>query len=241
MEQTPECVLGQTESADVDGVLGDRVELRCVAAKPTLMRQRMGNVLDQDFLWVWVQRPKLQAGESANEAVETTHTVSGTRLTAPHNFLGESGALQHRREHRRWRGGNWPSQFSQPQAGKDHGAKRSGPRPGNKVFALLDRTGTGQYLVAVTGTALSTTGVFCFARPAPAPPSIRAGTGPWRFWSSPRPPSFHHAPPSKERNPSVPACSPPAEPQAPSAFAFRRRSVRSRRTRSAKASRSTPR
>ena len=28
--------------------------------------------------------------------------------------------------------------------GKDHGAQRSGPRPGNEVFALLGRTGTGQ-------------------------------------------------------------------------------------------------
>jgi hypothetical protein len=33
----------------------------------------VGNILDQDFLWVWVQRPKPQAGEGANEAVETIH------------------------------------------------------------------------------------------------------------------------------------------------------------------------
>src|ERR1019366_5001439 len=76
VEEAPEGVLGQTELADVDGVLGDRVELRCVAAKPTLMRQRVGYVLDQDLLWVWVQRPKPQAGESANEGVETIHTQS---------------------------------------------------------------------------------------------------------------------------------------------------------------------
>jgi hypothetical protein len=50
VEQAPKGVLGQTEVADVDGVLGDRIELRGVATKPTLVRQRMGNVLDQDFL-----------------------------------------------------------------------------------------------------------------------------------------------------------------------------------------------
>src|ERR1017187_1620080 len=92
VEQAPEGVLGQTESADVDGVLGDRIELRCVAAKPTLMRQRVGDVLDQDLGGIWAQRPKPQAGEGANEAVETIHTVSGTRLTAPHNSLEGSGA-----------------------------------------------------------------------------------------------------------------------------------------------------
>src|SRR5450759_4760701 len=54
VEQAPEGVLGQTELADVDGVLGDRIELRGVAPKPALMRQRVGNVLNQDFLWVWV-------------------------------------------------------------------------------------------------------------------------------------------------------------------------------------------
>ena len=41
-------------------------------------------------------------------------------------------------------------------AAKKAAAKRSGAasRPGNEVFALLGRTGTGQCLVAVTGTAL---------------------------------------------------------------------------------------
>ena len=38
--------------------------------------------------------------------------------------------------------------------GKDHGAQRSGPRPGNEVFALRDKTGTRQCLVAVTGIRL---------------------------------------------------------------------------------------
>src|ERR1039457_840515 len=53
VEQAPEGVLGHTESADVDGVLGDRIELRCVAAKPTLVSEGVGNVGNQDFLWVW--------------------------------------------------------------------------------------------------------------------------------------------------------------------------------------------
>jgi hypothetical protein len=76
VEQAPEGVLGQTELADVDGVLGDRVELRGVAAKPALVRQRLGDILNQNLLWVWVERPKPQAGESPDKAVETIHTQS---------------------------------------------------------------------------------------------------------------------------------------------------------------------
>src|ERR1035437_4961155 len=56
--RTPPGVLGRTELADVDGVLGDAVELRGVSAKPTLVGQGVRNVLDQEFLWVWVQRPE---------------------------------------------------------------------------------------------------------------------------------------------------------------------------------------
>ena len=44
----------------------------------------------------------------------------------------------------------------------------------------------------------------------------------------------------RSASPSAPAGSPPAKPQAPSAFAVRRRSVRSRRILSAKTSRGTP-
>jgi hypothetical protein len=33
-------------------MFGNRVELRGVAAKPTLMRQGMGDILDQNLLWV---------------------------------------------------------------------------------------------------------------------------------------------------------------------------------------------
>ena len=59
-------------------------------------------------------------------------------------------------------------------------AKRSGApsRPGNEVFALLGRTGTGQCPVAVTGTSLSHCPRF-WRRPRPAPgaASNLAGTG----------------------------------------------------------------
>ena len=78
-------MLGQTESADV-GVFSDRVELPGVAAKPTLVRQCVGDILNQDFLWVWVQRPKPQTGESAHEAVKPIHTQSETRLMASAQF-----------------------------------------------------------------------------------------------------------------------------------------------------------
>src|SRR5674476_1650107 len=46
-----------------------------------------------------------------------------------------------------------PATFLDP-GGKDHGAQRSGPRPGNEVFAPGDKTGTRQCLVAVTGIRL---------------------------------------------------------------------------------------
>jgi hypothetical protein len=68
-------------------MLGDRVELRGVAAKPTLMRQGMGDILDQNLGGIWVQWPKPQAGEGANEAVKPIHTVSGTRLAGSHNSI----------------------------------------------------------------------------------------------------------------------------------------------------------
>jgi hypothetical protein len=55
--------------ADVNGVLGDRVELGGVAAKPALVGEGMGDVLDQDFGRVWVQRPETETGESVNAAV----------------------------------------------------------------------------------------------------------------------------------------------------------------------------
>src|ERR1019366_4596009 len=85
VQQAPEGVLGQTELAYVDGMLGDRVELRGVAAKPALVRQRVSNVGNQDVVGIREQRPKADAGESANEAVETIHMKSGTRLAGPHN------------------------------------------------------------------------------------------------------------------------------------------------------------
>jgi hypothetical protein len=79
-------VLGQTELADVDGVLGDRVELRGVAAKPALVSEGMGNVCNQDVGGIRKEGPEPQAGESANEAVATIHMKSGTRLAGPHNY-----------------------------------------------------------------------------------------------------------------------------------------------------------
>jgi hypothetical protein len=58
-------------------------------------------------------------------------------------------------------------------------AKRSGAatRPGNEVFALLGRTGTGQCLVAATGIALSTAGVFGFALSSGSAARNLAGPG----------------------------------------------------------------
>ena len=44
-------------------------------------------------------------------------------------------------------------------AGQDHGAQRSGPRPGNEVFALRDKTGTRQCLVGVASTGSVRPGV----------------------------------------------------------------------------------
>src|ERR1017187_1937781 len=84
-QQTPEGVLGQTELADVDGVFGDRVELRGVAAKQTLVRQGVSDIVNQNLCGIWHQWPKPKAGEGANEAVKPIHTQSETRLVARHN------------------------------------------------------------------------------------------------------------------------------------------------------------
>src|ERR1035437_4832846 len=54
--------------------------------------------------------------------------------------------------------------------GEDHGAQRSGSRPGNEVFALLGRTGTRHRPAAFPGTAPSTAGVFGFAQAATVSP-----------------------------------------------------------------------
>src|ERR1017187_6246297 len=164
VQQTPKRIVGQTELADVDGVLGDRIELRCVAAKPTLMRQRVGDVLDQDLGGIWVQRPEPEAGESADEAVATIHTVSGTRLAGSHNYpppvplpwgtKARSLRFSWRvmtprrlqpRGHRDGAGGRKrPASFSTLPGGKGpRSAAEWSLRPGNEVFALLHRTGTG--------------------------------------------------------------------------------------------------
>src|ERR1039457_5800558 len=58
-------------------------------------------------------------------------------------------------------GADWPNStgYSSTPGGKDHGAQRSGLRPGNEVFALLGRTGTGRCPVVVTDTRLFSVGV----------------------------------------------------------------------------------
>jgi hypothetical protein len=52
----------------------------------------MGDVLDQDFGRVWVQRPESQARESTNEAVRLIHMKSGTRFMGSTQLAG--GALR---------------------------------------------------------------------------------------------------------------------------------------------------
>jgi hypothetical protein len=49
VEQAPEGVLGQTELADVDGVLGDAVKLPRVTSEPALVSESVGNVGNQNF------------------------------------------------------------------------------------------------------------------------------------------------------------------------------------------------
>ena len=103
---------------------------------------------------------------------------------------------------RRWRA-EQAEEIFQPQAGKDHAAQRSGPRPGNEVFALRRRTGTGQCPVVVTGTALSTPGVFGFALSTGSPASNLGRDWPWRS-GSPSTAVF----PSKPRRRSTPVRAP---------------------------------
>jgi hypothetical protein len=72
---------------------------------------------------------------------------------------GSPGVLHERREDWRWRAEQAELTFETP-GGKEHGAQRSVPCPGNEVFALWSRTGTRHCLVAVTGTGASTASVF---------------------------------------------------------------------------------
>ena len=88
---------------------------------------------------------------------------------------GSPGVLHERREDWRWRAEQAELTSGTP-GGKDHGAQRSGPRPGNEVFALLGRTGTRHCPVPLSGISLSTAGVFGFA-PTAVPPFNLAGTG----------------------------------------------------------------
>ena len=83
-----------------------------------------------------------------------------------------------------------------PQAGRDHGAQRSGPRPGNEVFALLGRTGTGQTVRSLSPTPRSpqTVSLASPGPPAAQPPSWSLPVLALPVWSSPR--SLRLPPPS---------------------------------------------
>src|ERR1035437_5550345 len=111
-----------------------------------------------------------------NEAVKTIHMKSGTRLAARQQFPGGVRGAPASARAPALAGRKLAQLFFHP-SGKDHGAQRSGPRPENEVFALRHKTGTGQCLVAVTGTSLSTVGVFGFAQSNGSDASNLAGTG----------------------------------------------------------------
>jgi hypothetical protein len=84
------------------------------------------------------------------------HTQSETRLMASAQFRGGAGAAPPAGPRAlALAGAETGSYFSTP-GGKDHGAQRSGPcASGNEVFALRDKTGTRQCLVAVTRIRLN--------------------------------------------------------------------------------------
>ena len=140
-------MLGRAQVADVDGVFSDRVESRRMAAKPTLLRQRVGNVGNQDVVGIRKQRPKADAGKGANEAVETIHTEKWNTARGsaqfPEGAPGRSiiGASA---------GGAETGSVSFPtQAGRTTERSEVFLASGNEVFALLDKTETGQCLVAI--------------------------------------------------------------------------------------------
>src|ERR1035441_10294848 len=93
--------------------------------------------------------------------------VCGTarRSTGPRHVRGTELALA---------GGTAELVFP-PQAGRDHGAQRSGPRPGNEVFALLGRTGTGQTVRSLSPTPRSPQTV---SLASPGPPAAPPPTWP---------------------------------------------------------------
>ena len=90
VQQTPKCVLRRAMLADADGVLGDAVKLPCVAAKPALVAEGMGYILDSDVSRIRKHRPEADAGEGCDRAIGT-HTIQeimqDTLGTIPHPLL----------------------------------------------------------------------------------------------------------------------------------------------------------
>src|ERR1017187_4608877 len=165
VQQAPEGVLGQTELADVDGVLGDRVELRGVAAKPTLVSEGVGDILDQNVAGIRKQRPKPQAGEGVDEAVEAIHTEKWNTARGSAQFPGEArGAPAWARARALAAEDTGPANFPTP---GEKTTKRSEVVRALETKFLLFWAGHKQdnCPAAVTDTSLSTAGVSHFAKP----------------------------------------------------------------------------
>src|ERR1035437_8566542 len=164
--------------------------------KPALVAEGVGYVLDSNVSRVWMERPEADAGKSG-DGVVGSHTPRKSRRIHSAQFPT------------RWCSSREAVKPPLPRTTKGRCLRRGG-QPGRAAIRSLS--------------------------PAPRSPQ-------WLFWSSPsstappppagpvpafgvpaataRLPSFQQAPPSKERSPSAPACSPPAKPQAPNALAFR--------------------
>jgi hypothetical protein len=69
VQQAPQRVLRSAILADADGVLGDAVKLPSVASEAALVRQRVGNVGNQNVSRVRKQRPEADAGEGCYRAI----------------------------------------------------------------------------------------------------------------------------------------------------------------------------
>jgi hypothetical protein len=135
--------------------------------------------------------------------------------------------------------GTGPANFQDP--------RREGPRsvakwsaPWKQSFCSSGQDRNGTVSRRGPGTAPSTAAVFHFAQPTTVSPPTWPGVA-FALLLVTSTAVFQQAPLSEHASPTAPACSPPAKPQAPSAFAFRLRSVRSRRTRSANTPRGTAR
>ena len=69
-------------------------------------------------------------------------------------------------------------------AEKGHAAQRSGPRPGNEVFALLDRTGTGHCPVVAASAGSFRPGLVLVAPKPPCSAAANAAVGPFAVAAS---------------------------------------------------------